>query len=81
MKPLFKVLLATAAIVGIAKVAKGNCTKDGKCKNFKEKRMAMLDKVRNMKDEEYSQLKEDIRSGNFKKVREEFKKQNPDTNP
>ena len=45
MKPVFKVLLATAAVMGIAKVAKGNC-KDGKCKNFKERRMAMMDKVR-----------------------------------
>ncbi len=80
MKPVFKVLLATAAVMGIAKVAKGNC-KDGKCKNFKERRMAMMDKVRHMNDEEYSQLKENIRSGNYKKVREEFKRQNPETNP
>ena len=34
-----------------------------------------------MNDEEYSQLKENIRSGNYKKVREEFKRQNPETNP
>lgn len=83
MKPVFKVLLATAAVVGVAKLAKGNCTKNGKCSSMRERRMGMMDKVRNMSDEEYTQFKNDIRSGNFKKVREEWKqqKQNPETNP
>ena len=38
MKNFWKVALATLAVVGIAKLAKGHCEKDGKCKNFKQKR-------------------------------------------
>jgi hypothetical protein len=29
--------IAALAVVGIAKLAKGHCEKDGKCKNFKQK--------------------------------------------
>ena len=53
MKNFWKVALAALAVVGIAKLAKGHCEKDGKCKNFKQKRISFLDKVRNMSDDEF----------------------------
>lgn len=81
MKPLFKVLLGTAAVIGVAKLAKGNCEKNGKCQNHRERKMAMLDKVRNMNDAEYAQFKDDIRNRNFKKVREQFKQTTPAEKP
>ena len=37
MKNFWKVALVALAVVGIAKLAKGHCEKDGKCKNFKQK--------------------------------------------
>ena len=67
MKNVFKVILAVATVIGIAKLAKGHCEKDGKCKNFKQKRLSFLDKVRNMSDEEFSKFKEDFQNGNFRK--------------
>ena len=67
MKNVFKVILAVVAVIGIAKLAKGHCEKDGKCKNFKQKRLSFLDKVRNMSDEEFSKFKEDFQNGNFRK--------------
>lgn len=66
MKNFLKVALATAAVIGIAKLATGECKKDGKCKNFKQKRLSFLDKVRNMSDEEFSKFKEDFTNGNFR---------------
>lgn len=59
--------MAALAIIGIAKLVKGECKKDGKCKNFKQKRLSFLDKVRNMSEEEFSKFKEDFQNGNFKK--------------
>lgn len=73
MKTFVKVLLGTAAVIGVAKLAKGHCEKNGKCKNHKERKMAMLDKVRNMNDAEYAQFKEDIKNRNFHKIREQFR--------
>lgn len=73
MKPIFKVLLGTAAVLGVAKIAKANCEKNGKCKSHQERKMAMLDKVRNMNDAEYAQFKDDIKNRNFKKIREQIK--------
>lgn len=67
MKNVFKVILAVAAVVGIAKLAKRQCEKDEKCKNFKQKRLSFFDKVRNMNDEEFSKFKEDFQTGNFRK--------------
>lgn len=70
MKSIVKVLLAGVAVVGIAKAVNGKkCSKKG-CAN---KRFAMMDKIRNMDETEYSQLKEDIKNRNFKKVREQMK--------
>ena len=62
MKNFWKVALAALAVVGIAKLTKGHCEKDGKCKNFKQKRISFLDKVRNMSDEEFSKFKEDFQN-------------------
>lgn len=75
MKPLFKVLLGTAAVIGVAKLAKGNCEKNGKCQNHRDRKMAMLDKVRNMNDAEYAEFKNDIRNRNFHKIKEQFRQE------
>lgn len=81
MKPLFKVLLGTAAVIGVAKFAKANCEKNGKCQNHRDRKMAMLDKVRNMNDAEYAEFKNDIKNRNFQKIREQFKQTKPAENP
>jgi hypothetical protein len=77
MKNFWKVALAALAVVGIAKLAKGHCEKDGKCKNFKQKRMSFLDKVRNMSDDEFSKFKDDFQNGNF---RRHWKQHTPESN-
>lgn len=81
MKPVFKVLLGAAAVLGVAKLAKANCEKTGKCQNHKERKMAMLDKVRNMNDDEYAAFKNDIRNRNFKKIKEQFRSTLPTEKP
>ena len=77
MKNFWKVALATAAVIGIAKLAKENCKKDRKCKNFKQKRISFLDKVRNMSDDEFSKFKDDFQNGNFRK---HWKQHTPESN-
>jgi hypothetical protein len=51
--------------------------KDGKCKNFKQKRMSFLDKVRNMSDDEFSKFKEDFQNGDFRK---HWRQRTPESN-
>lgn len=77
MKNFWKVALATLAVIGIAKLAKENCEKNGKCKNFKQKRISFLDKVRNMNDDEFSKFKEDFQNGN---IRKHWKQDTPESN-
>ena len=77
MKNFWKVALATVAVIGIAKLAKGHCEKDGKCKNFKHKRMSFLDKVRSMSDDEFSKFKEDFQHGDFRK---HWRQRTPESN-
>ena len=77
MKNFWKVALATVAVIGIAKLAKGHCKKDRKCKNFKQKRISFLDKVRNMSDEEFSKFKEDFQNGDFRK---HWRQRTPESN-
>ena len=68
MKNFWKVALAALAVVGIAKLAKGHCEKDGKCKNFKQRRLSFLDKVRNMSDDEFSKKSNKKTLRNFRSV-------------
>lgn len=77
MKNFWKVALATLAVIGIAKLAKEHCEKNGKCKNFKQKRISFLDKVRNMNDDEFSKFKEDFQNGN---IRKHWKQDTPESN-
>ena len=41
----------------------------------------MLDKIRTMNDGDYEQFKEDIKNRNFKKIKEQFKKECSSTSP
>ena len=77
MKNFFFLFLVALAVVGIAKLAKGHCEKDGKCKNFKQRRLSFLDKVRNMSDDEFSKFKDDFQNGNF---RRHCKQHTPESN-
>ena len=47
------------------------------CKNFKQKRISFLDKVRNMSDDEFSKFKDDFQNGNF---RRHWKQHAPESN-
>ena len=46
-------------------------------KNFKQRRLSFLDKVRNMSDDEFSKFKEDFQNGNFRK---HWKQHTPESN-